>query len=69
MTSLPLCVGFGIKDAQSASEIAALADGVVVETVEEQGAVRHRVETEDVAGVVNALSSEQIALPLTALKE
>lgn len=27
---LPVCVGFGIKDAESASQIAAVADGVVV---------------------------------------
>ena len=30
LTSLPLCVGFGIKDAASAAAIAAVADGVVV---------------------------------------
>jgi len=29
-TSLPLCVGFGIKDAKSAQEVAKVADGVVV---------------------------------------
>ena len=30
VTDLPLCVGFGIKDADSARQIAALADGAVV---------------------------------------
>jgi len=30
LTGLPLCVGFGIKDAVSAAEIGAVADGVVV---------------------------------------
>lgn len=29
-TSLPICVGFGIKDAVSAKQVAAVADGVVV---------------------------------------
>lgn len=29
-TDLPVCVGFGIKDAESASQVAAVADGVVV---------------------------------------
>lgn len=29
-TTLPLCVGFGIKDAQTASAVAAVADGVVI---------------------------------------
>jgi len=29
-SSVPMCVGFGIKDAQSASEVARFADGVVV---------------------------------------
>lgn len=29
-TDLPLCVGFGIKDAESAAAVAAVADGVVV---------------------------------------
>lgn len=33
MTSLPICVGFGIKDASSAAMIAAHADGVVVGSV------------------------------------
>jgi len=29
-TALPVCVGFGIKDAASASAVASVADGVVV---------------------------------------
>ena len=29
-SNIPMCVGFGIKDAQSASEVARFADGVVV---------------------------------------
>jgi tryptophan synthase alpha chain len=32
-TALPLCVGFGIKDAASAREVSATADGVVVGSV------------------------------------
>jgi tryptophan synthase alpha chain len=32
-TSLPVCVGFGIKDAESARSIAAVSDGVVVGSV------------------------------------
>ena len=32
-TSLPLCVGFGIKDAESARAISENADGVVVGSV------------------------------------
>jgi len=30
ITTLPVCVGFGIKDAESAAQIASLADGAVV---------------------------------------
>lgn len=33
LTRLPICVGFGIKDAESARKIAAVADGVVVGSV------------------------------------
>lgn len=33
LTSLPLCVGFGIKDAESARLVAEVADGVVVGSV------------------------------------
>lgn len=33
LTSLPICVGFGIKDAVSAKQIASVADGVVVGSV------------------------------------
>lgn len=33
MSDLPVCVGFGIKDATSAKAVAALADGVVVGSV------------------------------------
>lgn len=33
MTDLPVCVGFGIKDPETAKAIAALADGVVVGSV------------------------------------
>ena len=30
LTSVPICVGFGIKDAESAAAVSAHADGVVV---------------------------------------
>lgn len=30
LASLPICVGFGIKDARSASQVAAVSDGVIV---------------------------------------
>lgn len=33
ITSLPVCVGFGIKDGESAAQIASLADGAVVGSV------------------------------------
>jgi len=33
MSDLPICVGFGIKDAETAKAVAALADGVVVGSV------------------------------------
>lgn len=33
LTNLPLCVGFGIKDASSAQAVARLADGVVIGSV------------------------------------
>jgi tryptophan synthase alpha chain len=33
LTDLPICVGFGIKDAESAAAVGRLADGVVIGSV------------------------------------
>ncbi len=45
-TSLPVAVGFGVKNAQSAAEIAAHADGVVVGTALID-ALRHTLDSQD----------------------
>ncbi|MCB1668539.1 MAG: tryptophan synthase subunit alpha [Porticoccaceae bacterium] len=62
LTDLPVCVGFGIKDAQSAAAVADLSDGVVIGSVlvdkmsqmEQQGCF----EKEAIAAAVSAIISE-----------
>lgn len=66
-TALPVCVGFGIKDAQSAAAISAHADGVVVGSVlvngmgESVGLASRDAESVDGAAAIDvkALNSEQ----------
>ncbi len=60
LTNLPLCVGFGIKDPDTAKAVAQLADGVVVGSVlvEKMGALEGRSADEiatavgDIAGAI-----------------
>ncbi len=53
LTSLPVCVGFGIKDPETAKAIAVLADGVVVGSVlvEKMGALADKTAEEIAASV------------------
>lgn len=50
LTDLPICVGFGIKDAQSCKNIAKLADGAVVgsalvDKIAQAGNMQQRIDT------------------------
>lgn len=54
MTSLPVCVGFGIKDAHTAGPIAACSDGVVVGSALVNLMAEH---ADDVAGCATALEA------------
>ena len=58
-TDLPICVGFGIKDAQTAGTVAAFADGVVVGSSLVNLLATH---VDDVAAGVAALEAEASAL-------
>lgn len=53
LTDLPVCVGFGIKDPETAKSVAALADGVVVGSVlvEKMGAMADQ-SAENIAAAV-----------------
>ncbi|MCB1616506.1 MAG: tryptophan synthase subunit alpha [Pseudomonadales bacterium] len=55
-TDLPLCVGFGIKDGQSARNIAAMADGAVVGSVLVQKMADMAASGADVDSIVNSLA-------------
>ena len=59
-TSLPLCVGFGIKDAASARIVSETADGVVVgsvlvNTMAELGAKSPNAVADIIAGIRSAI--------------
>ena len=58
-TDLPVCVGFGIKDAETAAAVGAVADGVVVGTalVSTMAALGH-----DVSALVPALTEQAQSL-------
>ena len=58
-TDLPICVGFGIKDARTAGTVAAFADGVVVGSSLVNLLATH---VDDVAAGVAALEAEASAL-------
>lgn len=58
LTDLPMCVGFGIKDPQTAKAIAQLADGVVVGSVlvDKMGSMADQTP-DDIAKALNELLS------------
>lgn len=64
LTDLPLCVGFGIKDAQTAKAIAQLADGVVVGSVlvEKMGAMADQPPAQIASALGNLLGDIRQAL-------
>ena len=53
-TALPVMVGFGIKDAESARSVAALADGVVIGSVLVTTMELHRSETDLIPAALQA---------------
>jgi tryptophan synthase alpha chain len=58
-SDLPLCVGFGIKDASSAKAIASVADGAVVGSVLVNACVEHASSsTEDLSDAVGHIIGE-----------
>ena len=59
-TTLPVAVGFGIKDAQSAASVAEIADGVVV------GSALIKAMTEAVDGGADTLTASKAAVELLA---
>ena len=63
-TDLPMAVGFGIKDAESAARIAAVADGVVVGSA----LVSRIAELKPDSGYSHAQLVEQVAL-ISAMRE
>ncbi|MFC3155367.1 tryptophan synthase subunit alpha [Gilvimarinus japonicus] len=59
LTSLPLCVGFGIKDAETATNVARLADGVVIGSVLVDAMGKHAGQPpEKIADAVGAIISD-----------
>ena len=64
LTALPVCVGFGIKDPQTAKAIAALADGVVIGSVlvDKMGAMADQSADEIAAAVGDTVSGIRAAI-------
>lgn len=64
LTNLPVCVGFGIKDAETAKAVANLADGVVIGSVlvDKMGAQADKTAEEIAASVGNIISSIRSAI-------
>src|SRR5690554_2286528 len=59
LTSLPICVGFGIKDAETAASVARLADGVVIGSVLVDAISKHAEQPpEQIAEAVGAIISD-----------
>ncbi|WP_049721981.1 tryptophan synthase subunit alpha [Gilvimarinus polysaccharolyticus] len=59
LTSLPMCVGFGIKDAETATNVARLADGVVIGSVLVDAMGKHVGQPpEQIAAAVGAIISD-----------
>jgi len=62
LTDLPVCVGFGIKDADSAKQIASVADGAVVGSVlvDKMGSLQDSAAeavADSVAGIISEMRS------------
>ncbi len=57
ITNLPVAVGFGIKDAESAARIGALADGVVVGSALVNIVAEHQTQPEKIAPAITAFLS------------
>lgn len=64
LTDLPMCVGFGIKDPQTAKAIASLADGVVVGSVlvDKMGAQADKKAEEIAASIGDTISGIRQAI-------
>lgn len=63
ITNLPVAVGFGIKDAESAAQIGALADGVVVGSALVNIVAEFQAQPEKIAPAITAfLSTLRLAL-------
>jgi tryptophan synthase alpha chain len=64
LTDLPVCVGFGIKDPETAKAIAGLADGVVIGSVlvDRMGAQADKKAEEIAASVGDIISSIRTAI-------
>lgn len=64
LTDLPMCVGFGIKDPETAKAVAGLADGVVVGSVlvEKMGGMADKSSSEIAAAVGSIISSMRVAI-------
>lgn len=64
LTNLPVCVGFGIKDPQTAKAVAALADGVVIGSVlvDKMGTMADKTADEIAAAVGDIVSSIRVAI-------
>lgn len=57
-TQLPMCVGFGIKDAATAAEVAKVADGVVVGSALVQSLAQHSDSVADGAAALQAAARD-----------
>ena len=64
LTDLPVCVGFGIKDPDTAKAVAVLADGVVVGSVlvEKMGGMADKNTSEIAAAVGDIVGSIRVAI-------
>ena len=64
LTDLPVCVGFGIKDPETAKAVAALADGVVVGSVlvDKMGSMAGKDSEEIARAVGDIIGSIRVAI-------
>ncbi|MHB0777179.1 tryptophan synthase subunit alpha [Halomonas sp. WWR20] len=58
MTSLPLCVGFGIRDGQSAAAVGQVADGVIVGSALVNRIAEHATAPQRIPGELKAVLGE-----------
>lgn len=69
MTDLPICVGFGIKDAQSAAQLGSVASGVIVGSVLVNTMAQLQNEAPDVIAVKTANILEDMRVALDELSQ